>query len=133
MYYAQLENNIVIGITQSSSEINNPNNILIDFFDVGLIGKTYSNGTFIDVPIIPTLQQYCTILEFRSKFTTTEKVAIYTAADSNVLIKIWLDDLNAVQNNVVDLSDARTIEGVQGLEAAGLIGTGRAAEILQWQ
>lgn len=129
MYYAQLENNIVTSIVQTSNEINDPNSILIDSFNQGLLGKKYENGIFVD-NIIP-LPKYCTILEFRSKFTTAEKVAIYSAAQSNVLVKIWLDDLTSVQNNIVNLEDQRTIEGVQGLEAAGLIGTGRAAEILE--
>ena len=50
---------------------------------------------------------------------------------SNVLIKIWLDDLNSVQNNIIDLADPRTIEGVQGLELAGVINVGRANQILE--
>jgi hypothetical protein len=71
------------------------------------------------------------VLDFRDRFTLDEKRAIYVAADSVVDIKIWLDDLASVTpENGVDTADVRTIEGVQGLEAAGLIAAGRAQEIL---
>ncbi len=68
------------------------------------------------------------VLAFRSRFTDAEKVVIYTAAKTVVEIQIWLDDLMAASD--VKTDDPRTITGVQGLEAAGLIGAGRAAEIL---
>lgn len=82
-----------------------------------------------------------TISQFRDRFTQDEKRAIYAAAAQVPDVRIWLDDLAAVtvvldpddQTKVlsgVDLTDPRTVAGVQGLEAAGLIGTGRAAEIL---
>lgn len=82
-----------------------------------------------------------TISQFRDRFTQDEKRAIYAAAAAVPDVRIWLDDLAAVtvvldpadQNVVlagVDLTDPRTVAGVQGLEAAGLIGAGRAAAIL---
>jgi hypothetical protein len=129
MYYAQTENNIVVAVVETSGIITKPNCIQINTLNNGLLGKKYENGQFVDVPQV--LPKYCTILDFRSKFTTEEKVAIYTAANSNVLIKIWLDDLNAVQNNIVNLEDPRTIVGVQGLELAGIIASGRSNEILE--
>jgi hypothetical protein len=68
------------------------------------------------------------VLDFRSRFTNEEKVAIYTAATTNLLIKIWLDDLSAA--SIVDLTDIRTIEGVEALETAGILTVGRSLEIL---
>lgn len=71
------------------------------------------------------------VLEFRGRFTQDEKRAIYAAAESVIDIRIWLDDLMAVtEADGVDTADERTVAGVQGLEAAGLIGKGRALEIL---
>jgi len=67
-------------------------------------------------------------LAFRNLFKQNEKRAIYAAAEQVVDIKIWLDDLNSV--NDVDLTDPVTAAGLNALEAAGLIGKGRAAEIL---
>jgi len=75
-------------------------------------------------------QRTISVLAFRSRFTPDEKVAIYTAAKSSVEIQIWLDDLAAAQNNEVNLDDPRTIDGANALEGAGLIGPGRAAEVL---
>lgn len=69
------------------------------------------------------------VLEFRNLFTLDEKRAIYTAAAQYVDIQIWLDDLSVVSTQV-DTEDPRCVAGVQGLEAIGLIGAGRAAEIL---
>jgi hypothetical protein len=67
-------------------------------------------------------------LEFRGRFTEPEKIAIYTAAESSVQVRIWLDDLAAAE--FIELTDPRTIADVGALETAGLIAPGRAAEIL---
>lgn len=69
-----------------------------------------------------------TRLAFRNRFTPAEKVALYTAAESSAQIKIYLDDLAAA--TFVDPERPDTIAGVQALEAATIIGPGRAAEIL---
>lgn len=69
-----------------------------------------------------------TVLAFRSRFTEDEKRAIYTARTSSIDIQIWLDDLAAASD--VRSDDPRMIAGVQGLEAAGLLTSGRAAEIM---
>ena len=68
------------------------------------------------------------VLTFRNLFTQPEKVAIYTAAKTVVDIEVWLADLSAA--STVDLSHAQTIAGVNALEQFGLIGAGRAAQIL---
>lgn len=69
-----------------------------------------------------------TRLAFRNRFTPAEKMALYTAAESSVQIKIYLDDLAAA--TFVDPERPDTIAGVQALEAATIIGPGRAAELL---
>ena len=69
-----------------------------------------------------------TRLQFRNLFTTAEKVAIYTAAQTNMSIRVWLDDLT--DTDQVDLSFPQTIQSVETLEAGGLIAPGRAAQIL---
>ena len=85
------------------------------------------------MPIItitqPALRQ-TTVKGFRDRFTFAEKQAIYTAAKSVVDIQIFLDDLASVQDSIVNLDDPATAAGLQAMEAAGLIGVGRAAEIL---
>lgn len=69
------------------------------------------------------------VLDFRNRFSIEEKRAIYSAANQFIDIQIWLDDLSSIQGDV-DTEDPRTIAGVQGLEAFGLIGVNRASEIL---
>lgn len=71
-----------------------------------------------------------TALAFRSRFTDAEKINIYTAAESSLPIKIWLDDLMSAQDQTIDLIDPRIVAGVNAMEYGGLIGAGRAAEIL---
>jgi len=67
-------------------------------------------------------------LAFRNRFTDAEKLALYTAAESSVQLRVYLDDLAAAE--FVDLDYPATVAGVQALEQAGIIGAGRAAEIL---
>ncbi|WIF95111.1 hypothetical protein [Caminicella sporogenes] len=50
-YYAQLdENNICIGVSELSGEVDAPNMIKIESFDTSLLGKKYEDRKFIEVP-----------------------------------------------------------------------------------
>lgn len=69
-----------------------------------------------------------TRLEYMNRFTDAELATIYTVAKSNVQVEVWLEKFKAATS--IDLTDPRTIAGVQALEAVGIIGAGRAAEIL---
>lgn len=79
-------------------------------------------------PVEPPPTTIITKLAFRNRFTQAEKAALYTVATSNVLIRIYLDDLAAA--TFIDLSRQDTIDGVMALEAAGLLAAGRANIIL---
>jgi len=69
-----------------------------------------------------------TKLEFLNRMTSAERIAIREKAKVSPAIHDYMAMLDAAQD--VDLTDPRTIGGVQALEASGLIGEGRAAEIL---
>jgi hypothetical protein len=69
-----------------------------------------------------------TQLQVMDLFTLTEMAGIYTAADSNVLVEIWLDKLKAA--TFISLSDPQTIAGVEALVSAGLLTSDRATQIL---
>jgi DNA-binding MarR family transcriptional regulator len=69
-----------------------------------------------------------TRLAFLQRFTAQERVAIRAAAAQNPGIEDYLQMLNVADE--VSLTSATTVGGVQSLEAAGLIASGRAAEIL---
>jgi hypothetical protein len=76
----------------------------------------------------PEIKQPISVLDFRNRFTQDEKIAIYTAAKSVVAIQVWIDDLASAKD--VNVTHDQTIAGINALESAGLIGAGRAAEIL---
>jgi hypothetical protein len=78
--------------------------------------------------VVAYLKTNITKLEFLNRFTAEERITIRTVAQTNPAIADYLAMLDAAQD--VSLIDARTIGGAQALEAAGLIGEGRAAEIL---
>jgi len=55
MIYAQLDmNNICVGISQLSGEVQAENMLQIEYYDTTLIGKKYENGVWVEVPILPT-------------------------------------------------------------------------------
>lgn len=79
------------------------------------------------------------VLAFRRRFTKAERIAIeWTAVDRSdqpeaqrqqaAALRAMLADQAAA--SFIDLDDADTMDGVQSLETMGLIGAGRAAEIL---
>lgn len=70
-----------------------------------------------------------TKLEYMNRFQDQELAALYTAAKSVVQVEIWLEKFKVA--DFIDLADPRTAAGVRALEAAGIIGVGRANEILQ--
>jgi hypothetical protein len=80
-----------------------------------------SSEPVVDLP-------YITRLAFRNRFTQQEKAAIYTAAQSNVSLQVFMDDLNAA--TYIDVERPDTIQAINTLETAGLLAAGRAAEIL---
>lgn len=69
-----------------------------------------------------------TKLDYMNRFTDTELATIYTVAKTNIAVEIWLEKFKLASE--INLDDPRTIGGVQALEQYGLIGAGRAMEIL---
>ncbi len=67
-------------------------------------------------------------LEFMNRFTDAELAAIYTIAKQSVAVEIWLEKFKLAE--FVNPGDPRVAAGIQALEMFGLIGSGRAAEIL---
>lgn len=73
---------------------------------------------------------HVTITEFRNRFTTDEKRAIYSAAKVSVDVQIYLDDLQSAGERGVDLSSPGTVAGINALVAAGILSAARGEEIL---
>ena len=69
-----------------------------------------------------------THLEFLRRFTSDERIAITQAGLSNTAIADYIKMLDVAK--FVTTTDSDVATGVQALEAVGVIGAGRAAEIL---
>jgi hypothetical protein len=73
-------------------------------------------------------------LEFIDLLTDTEYVTILAAAKESVQIEAWIRKMELAtpedDGTSINLDDPRTQGGVQALELIGLIGEGRAEEIL---
>ena len=100
--------------------------------DTAQISNLYVNGEFVapgtsvPIPVVPL--PYLTKLAFRNRFTQAEKEALYTAKKTNVAIEVFIDDINNA--TYVNPFRVDTINGVWGLEQAGLLAAGRAKQIL---
>jgi len=52
MFYAQInESNICVAVSNLTEKVQDTRLIPIGFMDVGLIGKKYENGEWVEVPI----------------------------------------------------------------------------------
>jgi len=68
-------------------------------------------------------------VEFLGRFTDAEMQAFIVASKSSPALEAYLIKIQSAEGVV--LTDASTIAGVHALEMAGLIATGRAAEVLK--
>lgn len=56
MIYAQLDmNNVCVGLSQLSGEVQAPNMLQIEHYDTTLVGKKYENGVWVEVPPEPVI------------------------------------------------------------------------------
>jgi hypothetical protein len=65
---------------------------------------------------------------FSDRFTDAEMQAILPACQANAALNAWWEKFKLARD--INLDDPATQGGVQALEIAGLIGEGRAAEVL---
>ena len=88
----------------------------------------YVNQGFFPVPPVPPPVDQMDKVDFVRLFTQPERITIRQAAKVNPQVEDYQYMLD--QASVVRLSDPDIQAGVPALEAAGLIGAGRAAKIL---
>ena len=83
-----------------------------------------------NAPPIPPIvyKSILTPLEFLNRFTDAEVKTIISLSKTDPDVELWWLRYNKSQD--INLDYPQTIEGIQSLEAIGLIGAGRAAEIL---
>lgn len=92
------------------------------------VDGTISGFEQITLPAAPPKPFVVDKTNFLERFTDAELATILTVAKTNVAIEVYVKRLNEAPT--VDLTAPRTVSGVQALESYGLIGAGRAAQIL---
>lgn len=127
MRYAQIdETGICVVVSRLSGTVTAGNMIAIAD-DINPLGQRWNGSEFEAVEVV-AIDIPLSRIEFMDRFTDPEMVAIYTAAASQPMVNVWVKKLEATAE--ISLTSHRTIDGLNALEAAGLIAEGRAAEIL---
>lgn len=126
--YAQLSSGVVHQVIESETDPDGINGQWVACGNAGP-GWTY-DGTAFAPPAPEPSQPIRTLtkLQYMLRFTDPELAGIYTAAKTVVSVEIWLEKFKLASE--INLDDPATIGGLQAMEAGGLIGVGRAAEIL---
>lgn len=119
-FYAQIQNGVVVGVSESSSPIDAENMVSIASWQPELIGATYSNGEFTQPEPAPP-KRFITKRAFWNRFPSLKEsvmraVRISTPAGAAMLAGV-LDRLNSRVDSspYVNLDDAQTIGGIQWL------------------
>lgn len=81
-----------------------------------------------DDPVPVPTSRVLTKLEYLRRFTTEERVTIREASKANPALEDYLAMMELAEE--IDTGDADTIAAVTMLEQVGLIGVGRANEVL---
>lgn len=118
----------IIDIMVTEYEMIHPERIEWTIADYTLIGDKYNRDTQLVEAVEPVKDCVYTKLEFRQKFTLAELTAIYNAEATDVIIKIFLDDLKV--SEYVDTCDVATQNGIGYLYNAGYITYERMLELL---
>lgn len=136
MKYAQITNGVVHGVFEYDPlpELA-PNIVMIPLAQGSPVqaGWMYSDGEFSEpeLPITSTPTRI-TRLAFLSRFTDAEAVTLDLASQGATVqaatMRRYLSKVNAA--TYIDLSRDDTRAGVIALEGAGILGAGRALEIL---
>lgn len=92
MIYAQLDNNnICIGISQLSGEVQSENMLQIEHYDTTLLGKKYENGKWIELPKPPvelTEEELIIAQTLINQASIKEQLNTIDETNSQILLKI---------------------------------------------
>jgi hypothetical protein len=133
MYYAQIQNGVVIGVSQVAEPITSTDLIEITELDASLIGCSHANGEFIAPPtaIARTFKSW-PAFDFYRRLTSAERIAIRERAKTDPIAEDIYATLNAAiasGANVRD-DDPDTLAGLAYLESTGDLAPGRTLAIL---
>ena len=116
-YYAQLENNICVGISRLNGAVDNPNYIEIPSLDAIYLRRIYADGQWTndydplvlpdvnETPRVPIPKRILTKYEFRSLFTVAQKAAILVASKTDPIIEVFNTDMMAADEINLDYPD----------------------------
>ena len=137
-YYAQIdETRRVVGVTQTADPVDDPRMVPLPSYDLEVLGKRHdlARGAFVEIPAEPAntpTARNVSNKAFLSRFTDDEAIDIDLASigatREAAAVRRYLSKVNAAQH--IDLADEEARDGVQALEAAGLLQPGRALAIL---
>ena len=135
--YAQVVNGVVVMVIEAAEDPDGTNGQWIACGDAG--PGWLHDGEVFTPPAAPTPRRWITCLAFDNRFTQAESVAIEIAQlddpSASMPARQAAAALRASQRKVdratyIDLDRPDTRAGVLALEAGGLLGAGRALEIL---
>ncbi len=131
MLYAIVNNNTVESILETDDIVPylKSNQLVIDITDIypqPNIGWVLEGNQLIGEDTVLTWK--ITRLAMRQRFQTSELIALYSAANSEVILKILLDNLSV--STYVDLLSTQTQYGISLLVTYGILTSERANAIL---
>lgn len=137
-YYAQIAAGRVVAVTETSGVIDAAHMVALESLNTGLVGHSYDGSTFLPPQAAP-VARLITRLAFSRRFTADEEADIEIAGldvpagnpaarKAQAEIRVATRRMSLAQH--IDLDDAELRATVQAYEAAGLLGAGRALEIL---
>lgn len=92
MIYAQLDNNnVCIGISQLSGEVQMENMLQIKSYDVTILGKKYEDGKWIEVfkpPVEPTEEELIIAQNLINQATIKEQLNAIDETNSQILLRL---------------------------------------------
>jgi len=128
MFYAQLTGGVVTSVTETAEALpESPDLILIDSYNVSLLGSTY-NGSSFTTTLPTSTAKLIDVIDFKLRFTIQERVAIYQSTDLIIVDFVRLLEDPRLKN--VDVMLQSTIDAVHYLASQNLILPSRVNEIL---
>lgn len=97
--------------------------------DLNYAGAEYNPDTQLLNKLPGSAARKLSKVAFRARFTAAEQVAIYTAAKTDVVVQILLDDVAAVRDSV-DLDYPQLSDGLQYLVGLGILTPERKEQML---
>jgi len=124
--YAQISGGVVHLVIESETDPDGINGEWIACGDASP-GWLYDGSTFAP-PAPVVLPKIISKVQYLKRFTQAERVAVREAAKVSPIVDDYIRLMDAASD--IDLADPDTVDGVNALEAAGLLAAGRSAEVL---